>query len=203
MALYGRITSHEGGTNIGIITPNNSAQGVMFLVGDLKNRKSDEQQLSGREVSFDIVQTDRGPMAINISLLGSRLLRPSDWLAALLAPILTTALAGYLWEFERWAPIVSYLAAVNLVAFLLLVCQSNRGYSPRLRPSEVVVALMAFGGAAVAIFFASSLVPNKWRTDAGRFALLIMVVLQIFVVRSIEPKLVSREASQYLFRSDR
>ncbi len=203
MAYFGRITSHDIGSNAGIITPNNSGQGVIFLVGDLKNRTNVEKSLSSREVSFDIVQTERGVMAVNISLLGSRLLRPSDWLAALLAPILATCLGMYLWEFERWAPLVSYLASVNLVAFLLLICQSNRSYSPRLRPSEAVVALMALAGAAIAIFLASSLVASKWRTDVGRFALLIMLLLQILFIRSIEPKLISREAAQYLFRADR
>ena len=66
MPFHGIIVTHEQDSNVGLIRPHNSAQGVFFLVGDIKNKPEGDLKLVGREASFEVVQTDKGPMAMNI-----------------------------------------------------------------------------------------------------------------------------------------
>jgi uncharacterized membrane protein YsdA (DUF1294 family) len=150
---------------------------------------------------FEIVNTARGNMAVNVRIAVRPLIRGGDWMAAAVSPLLVCAGTWYFFESIRLSLPVAYLLAVNLVSFLMLVCHSNRGYSPRTRMSEVVLATLAVCGGAPAVFFASTLVPSKWRSDAGRFALFAMVVAQLIAVHSTAPQLLSREALGHVYRT--
>lgn len=202
MPYFGKVASHELESSVGIIKPNNSADGVLFLEGDIAKKPTIVGSLVGKEVSFDLVQTDRGPMAVNIVLLRSKLLRPGNAMGAILSLPLASGIGYFFWEYLRWTPLVSYLAAVNLVAFMLIVCQGNQPYSQRLRPAEIAVAAFAVAGGALAAFFATLLVPSRWYGDAGRFGLLALIVAHGFALHAIAPELFTRDAKRYLHRDD-
>lgn len=201
MRNIGKITSFEPQMNVGIITSLSSGHAVTFLGGDVVSRGVPVAQLVGKRVAFDLIQTAKGAMAINITPDSALSLKPGEKLASLVTLPLLGGTAFYLYEYQQFSALVSYLGAVNLVAFLLLICQSSRGISQRTSPSEVLLALMALCGAAPSVFIGSALVPTKWRSDAGRFALFAMVIIQLLAVRAYEPQLISKRFADYIYRS--
>lgn len=202
MKNLGKITSFEPQMNVGIITSLSSGHAVTFLGGDVAAGGVPVQQLIGKRVAFDLIQTAKGAMAINIVPDSPFTLRPGEKLATLVTLPLLAGTSYYLYEYLQFSLLISYLGAVNLVAFLLLVCQSSRGVSYRTSPSEFLLALLALGGAAPSVFIGSALVPTKWRSDAGRFALFAMVIVQVLAIRAVEPRLMSKQFASYIYRSE-
>ena len=201
MSFQGKIVSHDAQTQVGLIKPTGAAQSVMFLEGDIENRGEVSVPLVGRTVSFEVVQTDRGPVAVSINFIRGGIVRPSDWLAATLAPVLTIA-ATFIFQLEfEWSLIVSYLVAINMVAFLMLACQSSRPYSSTTNPADIAQFVLALAGGAAATFVGSVMFPSKWYHQAARFVLLVMVVLHCFALKTIDPTLLSKETFQHLLHT--
>lgn len=201
MPCYGKITSFEHEMNAGMITSHQSGHAVMFLGGDVKGSNTPLDKMVGKRVSFDIIQTAKGNMAVNVSLESTPFVRPGDRLATLVTPFLVVGTGYYFYEFIGLSLLLSYLAAVNLIGFILLICQSSRGPTYKVTYSEYLLGGLAVCGSALSIFFASALVPSKWRTEAGRFALFALVVLHLITLRAIEPGLMSKDFKLYLYRN--
>jgi cold shock CspA family protein len=201
MPFYGKIASFESEMNAGMITSLQSGHAVMFFGGDLQHGGTPVEKLIGRRVSFDLVQTGKGNMAVNVKVDSASIVRPGDRLATLVTPVLVGATGYYFYEYLGLTLLLSYLAAVNLVGFLLLICHSSRGPTIKTTYSELLLGALAIGGAAISIFVGSALVPCKWRTEAGRFALFALIVVHLISIRAVEPGLVSKNFSSYLYRS--
>ena len=201
MPCYGKITSFEQEMNAGMITSHQSGHAVMFLGGDVKAGTLPLHKVVGRRVSFDIIQTAKGNMAVNVSVESTPFVRPGDHLATLVAPFLVAGTGYYFYEYIGLSLLLSYLAAVNLIGFILLICQSSRGPTYKITYSEYFLGGLAVCGSALSIFFASALVPSKWRSEAGRFALFALVVLHLITLRALEPGLMSKDFKNYLYRS--
>ncbi len=187
--------------NAGMITSHQSGHAVMFLGGDVKGGSPPLDKIVGKRVSFDIIQTAKGNMAVNVALETTPFVRPGDRLATLVTPFLVAGTGYYFYEFMELTLLLSYLAAVNLIGFILLICQSSRGPTYKITYSEYLLGVLAVGGSALAIFFASALVPSKWRTEAGRFALFALVVLHLIALRALEPGLISKDFKNHLYRT--
>lgn len=202
MSLIGQIISHDQSLKVGIIRAQNSAHSVMFLEGDVTNRNPEAGSLVGRAVLFDVVQTPNGLAAVNITLVRKRLFRPGEWLAVLLAPLLVVGATYGLQAELGWPMIHSYLAAVNLVSFMLCIIMATRPLTYETRPAEVALFLLAAAGGAPSTLFASCLVRSKLRGDAGRFALFALIVLQLMLLYRYSPGFFTKESLD-LFRSSK
>jgi uncharacterized membrane protein YsdA (DUF1294 family) len=140
-------------------------------------------------------------MAVNVLLESTPFVRPGDRLATLVTPFLVAGTGYYFYEYIELTFLLSYLAAVNLIGFILLICQSSRGPTYRVTYSEYLLGILAVCGSALSIFFASALVPSKWRTEAGRFALFALVVLHLITLRAVAPGLMSKDFKDHLDRT--
>ncbi|MCX6115467.1 MAG: hypothetical protein NTV65_09700, partial [Proteobacteria bacterium] len=119
-SFLGQITSHDQTLRVGIIKAADSPHSVMFMEGDVSNKGTHDGSLQGRMVFFDVVQTNNGPTAVNISLARKRFFRPGDWLVVCLAP-LTLLAATYVLQIElRCSLLLSYIISVNLLCFIII-----------------------------------------------------------------------------------
>lgn len=201
MSLIGQIISHDQSLRVGIIRALNSAHSVMFLEGDVTNRNPEMGSLVGRTVSFDVVQTPNGLAAVNITLVRKRLSRPGEWVVVLLAPLLVVAASYGLRAELGWPLIHSYLASINLVAFMLCIIMATRPLTYQTRPAEAALFLLAVAGGAPSTLFASCLVPSKLRSDAGRFALFALIVVQLMLLYRYYPGFFTKESLEVFLSS--
>lgn len=192
--LRGRIVSFDPVLRMGLIQPQESTQGVVFLERDVLNSRQPLHTKIGRVVIFDLVYTDTGPMCVNIRLKRTPIVVPKD-LLSILAPPLLIALATYVCVYEfSWPLLHSYIISINLVSFIFIGVLARIPPSYRLRPADFAAIALSIAGGAAAIFVASIFVTTRLRTDFARFWLIILIILHIVLIRQFEPEVLSRRS---------
>ena len=198
MSLEGQVITHNQSLKNGAIRVDDTPHAVIFLEGDISNKPEDVGSLVGRRVRFDVVQTANGMVAVNIRLLGRRIFQPSEWLWLLAAPVLVMC-GTYTLQLSLNYPLLhAYLASVNFLAFLLSAVIARRGLTYETRPAEVTLFLLALAGGSLSALVASYLIPTKFRSDAGRFALFALLVTQLIFLYRYQPLFFSQTSLEII-----
>jgi len=200
MSLLGQIVTHNQSLQSGVIAPHNATITVAFAERDISNRSPDAGSLVGRMVLFDVVQTANGLVAVNVRLVRKRVLSPGGYPILIIAPLLVLGAAYGLQYQMQWPLLHSYVVAVNLVGFMLSVVIASRPLTYGTRPADVALFVVAAAGGAISVFFASCLVRSKFRTDAGRFALFVLIVTQLILLYRYSPAFFSDESLRAFLR---
>jgi len=198
MAFEGKIVSFDKRAQMGLIVTNTSSEGIFFMAGDVQSTISAEENVVGRRVEFDVVRTDRGLMAVNIHVVRRMLIRPGEWLATILAPLMVAGASYWFYTSFFWPFLLAYLVAINLVCFIFLACLGLRPPYWNTQPSDAMLFLLSLAGGAVATLAASIVIPSKWQHDAARFFLLVMVIGHVLLLHTLEPEFLSRETIRML-----
>ena len=200
-SFLGQITSHDQTLRVGIIKAADSPHSVMFMEGDVSNKGTHDGSLQGRMVFFDVVQTNNGPTAVNISLARKRFFRPGDWLVVCLAP-LTLLAATYVLQIElRCSLLLSYIISVNLLCFIIIALLGRSPLTFKTRPAELLLFLLSMAGGAASSLLASYLIPSKMRSDTGRFAMFALIVIHLITLYRLDPKIFSPESIRTILRT--
>jgi hypothetical protein len=194
VSISGRIVSFDPVLRLGMILPDSSTQGVVFLESNVVNSRAPLHTMIGRAVLFDLIHTEHGATAVNVHLVRRPLLKPGNLMGALMAPLLvaltTYACAYYL----RWPEIHSYIVSINLVSFLFVIVLSRIPFSYKLRPADLMAITLAICGGAIGAFVASLFVPTRFRADSARFWLVALIILHGVVVHRLDPRLLSAQS---------
>jgi|GEM_PF-3212826 len=192
--LRGRIVSFDPVLRMGLIQPQESTQGVVFLERDVVNSRQPLHTKIGRVVTFDVVHTDTGAMCVNVRLIRNTVALPKN-LLSIFAPPLLVALATYLCVHQlSWPPVHSYIIAVNLVSFIFVGVLVRIPPSYRLRPADITVLVLSVAGGAAAFLVASLFVPTRLRTDFARFWLILLILLHVVLIRELDADVLSRRS---------
>jgi Na+-transporting NADH:ubiquinone oxidoreductase subunit NqrB len=179
---------------MGLIQPQESTQGVVFLERDVVNSRQPLHTKIGRVVTFDLVHTDTGAMCVNVRLIRSTTALPKN-LLSIFAPPLLVALATYLCVHQlSWPLPHSYIIVINLVSLIFVNVLARIPPSYRLRPADITVLVLSVAGGAAAFLVASLFVPTRLRTDFARFWLIVLIILHVVLIRELEPDLLARRS---------
>jgi uncharacterized membrane protein YsdA (DUF1294 family) len=198
MSLRGQVITHDQSTKTGVIRIEDSAHAVVFMEGDITNKSPDAGSLIGRTLEFDVVQTANGLIAVNIRLTRGRMFRPGEWFWLVASPALVAGGTYALMLAVGYPLLYAYIISVNFVTFLLCVAFARRAWTYGTRPSDLALFLLALGGGAMSGLVASYLVPTKFRSDAGRFALFGLMVVQLILLHRYQPLFFTETSLQIL-----
>lgn len=192
--INGRIVSFDPVLRTGLILPDSSTQGVVFLENNVVNTRAPLHTMIGRAVVFDLIHTEHGATAVNVRITGRPLLKPGNVMGALVAPLLvaltTYACIQYLWL----PPLHSYIVSINFVSFLFVIALSRIPFSYKLRPADLMAIALAIAGGASGGFVASLLVPCRFRTESARFWLVALIIVHGFTLHRLEPRILSSQS---------
>lgn len=200
MSLEGQVITHDQSTKTGVIRIDQTAHAVVFMEGDITKLPADQGSLIGRRLLFDVIQTSNGMIAVNIRLLRHRLFQPGEWFWLLAAPALVAGGAYGLNITLDYPLLHAYVIAVNFITFLLSMVLARQPWNYGTRPAEVALFLLALGGGSLSALLASYLMPSKFRTDAGRFALFAMIVCQLIMLYRYQPTFFSEASLRIILR---
>ena len=200
MSLRGQVITHDQSTKTGVIRIDDTAHAVVFMEGDITNKSPDAGSLIGRTLEFDVVQTANGLIAVNIRLTRSKLFRPGEWFWLIASPALVAGGTYGLMLAVDYPLLHAYVISVNFITFLLCVAFARRAWTYGTRPSDLALFLLATCGGATSALIATYLVPTKFRSDAGRFALFALMVTQLILLYRYQPLFFTETSLQILLR---
>lgn len=191
MSIVGTIVSHDESLHRGLVMPDGGPHAVPFMEGDVLNwdRRS---MLLGQKVSFGIVQTADGHVAIHIMLLaqakrnGERF--SNDIVASLVAPLLVVASTFSLEHFLGYPLVIAFLVSINFIAFITAALVAITPVTRNTSLPEAVTILMAFCGAAPAVLIATYLIPSRLRREPIVVLLFALIIIQAITAKRYFPE---------------
>jgi hypothetical protein len=191
MPFTGTIVSHDPSLHTGLVLPDGHQQAIGFTEGDVLNW-SGNTLLFGEKVSFEVIQTPTGYVAVQMVLLESKprrnlSIRPGNWMAAIVGPAMVAATTYLAITFFFMPPVFAYALSVNFITLLMFVLVATTPSTGRRNPAEVALVLMALCGGAP-ILFACILTIHSRLSSEGLLALLFaFVVMQVIVAQTYAP----------------
>ncbi len=203
VSIRGRIVSFDPVLRVGIIQPEASTQGVVFVESNVVNTRAPLHTMIGRAVLFDIIHTDQGTAAVNVHITRRLFLKPGNLLGALVAPLLVGFTTYGLVNHLRWPHLHSYIVSVNFVSFLFVMVLSRAPFSYKLQAADLMAITLAVAGGAIGIFIAALFLPTRFRTDSARFWLVVLIILQGFALHHLDPQILSSRTWRPLLTAER
>lgn len=185
MPYTGTIVSHDPSLHTGLVLPDGHPKAVAFTEGDVINWEG-TTALYGQRVSFEVIQTPSGYVAIQMLLLRAakrpRLnLRTSSWLAASVAPIMVAVTTHLASTFLGIPYIFGYVIAVNFITLLTFALLTLSHSTRRTNPAKVSLILLALGGGAPILFLCMLIISSRL-TSEGMLALLFAFMITQFLL---------------------
>jgi uncharacterized membrane protein YsdA (DUF1294 family) len=191
MAFNGTIVSHDISLHTGLVLADGSAQAISFTEGDVFNWRG-TSSLFGQRVSFEVVQTPTGYAAIHMVPLQEerrRLIKPGDWMAALVAPLLVAG-ATYCASYFFLLPLAfAYIPVVNFISFVMLILVASSPQSAKPRPAEISLMLLAFCGGALSVFVGILITRTRFRSEGVVVFLFSILIMQGIMVKKFLPEI--------------
>lgn len=140
---------------------------------------------AGQRVRFTAEASDRGPRAVRVEPLQTRLAL-SPTLAFWISSALWLASATLFLRYAiAWPWPLSWLLAVNLLMFALFALDKHRATRGIHRLSERSLLLFSFLGGSPAALLAMSLLRHKTRKRSFRLAFAAVVVAQVVILAGV------------------
>jgi len=173
--MKGRVIKFDPARGFGFIASRDHDGDLFFHIRDVKNA---DTLRAGQSVSFDLRMTKKGPAAVAV-IAGRRHLSPFFFYAAI-ATVSVVVLAVYFGR--KGAPLLAYLAAVNLITIMMYGYDKAVAGTDRVRVPELLLHLLALLGGSPAALLAQRLFRHKTRKAPFQLVFWLTVALQAFVL---------------------
>ena len=191
MAFNGTIVSHDTSLHTGLVMPDGNAQAISFTEGDVFNWRG-TSPLFGQRVSFEVVQTPTGYAAIHMVLLQEerrRLIKPGDWMAAVVAPLLVAGVTYGASYFFLLPLAFAYIPVVNFISFVMLILVASSPRSAKPRPAEICLMLLAVCGGALSVFVGILITRTRFRSEGVVVFLFSILIMQGILIKKFLPEI--------------
>lgn len=191
MAFNGTIVSHDTSLHTGLVMPDGNAQAISFTEGDVFNWRG-TSPLFGQRVSFEVVQTPTGYAAIHMVLLQEerrRLIKPGDWMAAVVAPLLVAGVTYGASYFFLLPLAFAYIPVVNFISFVMLILVASSPRSSKPRPAEISLMLLAVCGGALSVFVGILITRTRFRSEGVVVFLFSILIMQGILIKKFLPEI--------------
>jgi hypothetical protein len=200
MPYSGTIVSHDPSLHTGLVLPDGHQQAVGFTEGDLMNWAGNTS-LFGQRVSFEVVQTPRGYVAIQMVLLEMESsvrptlrLQPGSWMAAVVGPLMVALTTHLAMRFLLMPPVFAYALAVNFITLLMFVLVATTPPKGRANPAEAALVLMALCGGAPTLFICMLAIHSRLSSEGLLALLFAFLIMQFFLAQTYSPELLQWRA---------
>ena len=201
MAFNGTIVSHDISLHTGLVLPDGNAQAISFTEGDVLNWRG-TSPLFGQRVSFEVVQTPSGYVAIHMVLLQEErrsIINPTDWLPVLVAPLLVAGLTYAASHFFLLPLVFAYIPVINFVSLIMLIVVASTVGNAKSRAAAISLLLLAVCGGAVTVFVGLLATRTRLRSEGLLVFLFSIVIIQAIVVKKYFPELFDFETWRMFF----
>lgn len=171
--------------------PDGNAQAISFTEGDVFNWRG-TSPLFGQRVSFEVVQTPTGYAAIHMVLLQEerrRLIKPGDWMAAVVAPLLVAGVTYCASYFFLLPLAFAYIPVVNFISFVMLILVASSPRSAKPRPAEISLMLLAVCGGALSVFVGILITRTRFRSEGVVVFLFSILIMQGILIKKFLPEI--------------
>lgn len=191
MPFTGTIVSHDPSLHTGLVLPDGYEQAIGFTEGDVLNWGGDTV-LFGERVSFEVIQTPNGHVAVQMVLLETRSrpkirIRPGNWMAAVVGPLMVVATTYLAITFFFMPPVFAYALSVNFITLLMFVLVATTPSTGRRNPAEAALILMALSGGAPILFICVLTIHSRLSSEGLLALLFAFVVMQVIVTQTYAP----------------